>query len=124
MYPLKLICVAVLLSGAFAASSALADCTKAQEISLATQTTRAVTAQLGGSLRQKVMRIHDCDASDDGSLKADFVFDYVDDQGVQSVSGRVQSDGKAVTSLDVRGGQRRVALQQSYDETSYGPYNY
>ncbi|HVZ29904.1 MAG TPA: hypothetical protein VG839_05890 [Asticcacaulis sp.] len=124
MSNLKFVCVAVVTLGAFAASSALADCTKSQEVALATQATRAVTAELGGSLRQKVMRIHDCEASEDGVIKADFVFDYVDDQGVQSVSGRVQSDGQRITALNLAGRQRRVALEDSYSETSYGAYKY
>jgi hypothetical protein len=122
--PVKFVCVAATLLGAFVASSALAECTRSQEVTLATLTTRAVTDELGGSLSRKVMRIHDCEASEDGTIKADFVFDYVDDQGVQSVSGRVQSDGQRVTALNVAGRGRRVALEEPYSETSYGRYRY
>jgi hypothetical protein len=126
MSPLKCVCIAVLLSGAFAASSALAECTKSQEIALATQATRAVTAELGKSTRQNVMRIRDCEAGEDGVIKADFVFDYVDAAGVQSVSGSVESNGQRVTALNLNDRGRRVALDDSssYSETSYGPYRY
>ncbi len=125
MTPIKFVCVAVTAICAFTASSALADCTKSQEIALATQATRAVTAELGRSTRQNVMRIRDCEASENGIIKADFVFDYVDASGVQSVSGSVESNGSRVTALNLDSRGRSVALDSSsYSETSYGPYRY
>ncbi len=125
MSPFKLVCVTATLAASLAAGSAFADCSRSQEIALGQATTRAVSDQVGGAQHQKQITLHDCDAQGDGSVGAQFTYNYFDDQGLQTVKGSVKADKGRVTSLDTGKKDRSVASRDDdYDNTTLGRYSY
>lgn len=126
MSPFKLVCVSAVMAASLASASAFADCTRSQEIALGQATTRAM-ADRGGAQHQKQITLHDCDASDDGSVNARFTYNYFDEQGLQTVTGTVKADKDRVTSLDTGKRDRGVASRDDrddYDNTNLGRYSY
>lgn len=121
---MKFVCVAAVLAGALIASQALADCSKSQEVALAKVTTKAVSERITGRQSQKVMRVYECDAVD-GALAADFRYDYVTADGVQTVTGSVKAENGRLTALDMTAQTSSVAMNTSdYTETTLGTYTF
>ncbi|MBW8882636.1 MAG: hypothetical protein JF615_14800 [Asticcacaulis sp.] len=121
---MKIVCVAAVLAGSLIASQALAECSKAEEVSLAKVATKAVSERISGRQGHKVMRIYECDATN-GVLAADFRYDYVTADGVQTVTGSVKADNSGVTALDMAAQTASVAWNDSdYTETTLGTYNF
>ncbi len=121
---MKFVCVAAVLAGTLIASQALADCTKSQEVALAKVATKAVSERISGRQGHKVMRIYECDAAD-GVLAADFRYDYVADEGVQTVTGSVKAGSGRLIALDMTAQTSAVAMNRSdYTETTLGSYNF
>lgn len=125
MSSFKLVCVAATMAASLVASQAFADCSKSEEVSLARMTTSAVSQQVSDAQHQKVMRIYDCD-SYEGVLRASFVYNYVNNDGVQQISGNVSSENGRITTLDISSRSQSVAMndKDSYTETTYGRYPY
>ena len=122
----KLVCVAAVLTATLAAGSAFADCSRSQEIALGQATTRAM-ADHGGTQHQKQITLHDCDATDDGSVNAAFIYHYYDEQGLQTVAGTVKANKGRVTSLDTNKTDHRVASRDDhgdYEDSRLGRYSY
>ena len=64
MSSFKLVCVAATLVASMAATSAFADCSRSQEITLGQATTlRHYGPTTVGTQHQKPITLHDCDAS-------------------------------------------------------------
>ncbi len=121
---MKFVCVAAVLAGSLIASQAMADCTKAQEVTLAKATTKAVSDRISGRQSHKVMRIYECDATD-GVVSADFRYDYVSADGLQTVTGSVKTEDGHVTALDTVAQTRSVAFNTGdYTETTLGRYDF
>lgn len=121
---MKFVCVAAVLAGSLIASQALADCTKSQEVALAKTATKAVSERISGHQGRKVMRIYECDATD-GVVSADFRYDYVTADGLQTVSGSVKTENGQVATLDMTAQTASVALNTSdYTETTLGRYDF
>lgn len=121
---MKFVCVAAVLAGSLIASQALADCTKSQEVALAKAATKAVSERISGHQGHKVMRIYECDATD-GVVSADFRYDYVTADGLQTVSGSVKTENGQVAALDMTAQTASVALNTSdYTETTLGRYDF
>jgi len=121
---MKFVCVAAVLAGSLIASQALADCTKSQEVTLAKVATKAVSERIAGRQGHKVMRIYECDAAD-GTVAAEFRYDYVADQGVQTVTGSVKATNGRLTALDMAPQTSAVAFNRSdYTETTLGLYTF
>ncbi len=121
---MKFVCVAAVLAGSLIASQALADCTKSQEVALAKVTTKAVSERISGHQGHKVMRVYECDAVA-GVVSADFRYDYVTADGVQTVTGSVKTANGQVAALDVAAQTDSVALNQGdYTETTVGTFNF
>jgi type 1 fimbria pilin len=130
MSPFKLVCVSTALAASVAVSlgagAAVAECSRSQEIALGQAATRAMADQ-GGTQHQKQITLHDCDASDDGSVNARFTYNYFDEQGLQTVTGTVKADNGRITSLDTGKRDRSVASRDDrddYDNTNLGRYSY
>ena len=122
----KLVCVAAILTASLAAGSAFADCSRSQEVALGQAATRAM-ADRGGTQHEKQITLHDCDASSDGNVNANFTYHYYDEQGLQTVSGTVKANKDHVTSLDTDKKDRSVAWRDErddYDDTRLGRYSY
>lgn len=122
----KLVCVAAALTASLAAGSAFADCSRSQEVALGQATTRAM-ADKGGTQHEKQITLHDCDASDDGSVNAAFTYHYYDAQGLQTVAGTVKASKGQITSLDTDKKDRHVASlddRDDYEDTRLGRYSY
>ncbi len=122
----KLVCVAAIMTASLAAGSAFADCSRSQEIALGQATTRAM-ADHGGTQHNKQITLHDCDAADDGSVNAAFIYHYYDEQGLQTVSGTVKADKGHVTSVDTDKNDHRVASRDDrydYEDSNLGRYSY
>ncbi len=126
MSPFKLICVAATVAASLAATSAFADCSHSQEVALGQATTRAVADQVGGDQHQKQITLHDCDASGDGAVGAQFTYRYFNNDGLQTVSGTVKADKGRVTTLDTGKKDGSVASRddRDYDDTTLGRYTY
>ncbi len=127
MSPFKLVCVAATVAASLAAGSAFADCTRSQEVALGQAATRAVSDQVGGTQHQKQIILHDCDATSEDSVGAQFIYRYYNDQGLQSVTGTVKADKGHVTSLDTGKTDRSVASRDDrydYEDSTLGRYSY
>jgi hypothetical protein len=121
---MKFVCVAAVLAGSLIASQALADCTKSEEVALAKAATKAVSARISGRQSNKVMRIYECDATG-GVTSADFRYDYVTADGVQTVTGSVKAENGQVVAMDVAAQTASVAFNRDeYTETPLGIYTF
>ncbi len=124
MRTLTTLALVTAVAGSLITTSALADCSKAQEIALAKLTTRALTGKLVSDQHSKQIILHDCDAVS-GHASASFIYNYVDAKGLQTVAGTVAANSDAVTNLTVTTHDHALAFRdQDFSEQSYGPVAY
>jgi osmotically-inducible protein OsmY len=124
MTKFQIIASAAVLASSLIASGALAECSDAQFKQVGKLATIAVSDKIAAEVpvqKQKSIKITQCDAYDT-TIKADFTYSYVTSNGLNSISGSVETNGAALVALNISADAPSLALNdESLTEVNLGP---